>query len=284
VRERLSVAEALAEVLALADAARAARPLGAERAPLAAAADRVLTDDVRAPGDLPPWDNASMDGWAVRAGDVLGARADAPARLRVRGAARAGAPWDGQVAAGDAVRIATGAPLPAGADCVVRVEDTGPAPGADAATHVLVRDDRDARGADAAGGAARRNVRPRGEDVRAGAVALGAGTRLGAGALGVLASLGVASATVARRPKVAIVGSGDELVPLDALADPAEAARVREGRALVSSNSVTLAALVRAAGGEPLDLGVTADAATRSPRASPRPCARAPMSCSPPAG
>jgi molybdopterin molybdotransferase len=246
-RLHLTVAEALAEVLALADA-RGSR--ATEEVVLAGALGRVLAVDVRAPVDLPPWDNAAMDGWAVRAADVLGARADAPVRLAVVGAARAGAPWPGTVAAGQAVRIATGAPLPVGADCVVRVEDSR-----GERTDVLLHDDRDAR-AEAGGGSARRNVRPRGEDVRAGAVAVAAGTRLEPGALGVLASVGAARVSVARRPRVAILASGDELVALD---DPVMAAALAAGRAIVSSNSVTLAALVRAAGGEPRDLGLVAD-------------------------
>lgn len=256
-RRRLSVAEALAAVMALGAARRAVRPGAVERVPLDAALGRVLAEDVRAPGDLPPWDNASMDGWAVRADDVLGARVDAPVRLRVVGASRAGVPWDGAVERGTATRIATGAPLPAGADCVVRVEDSAIAAASpDGGEWVLLRDDRDARATDAAGGAARRNVRPRGEELRAGDVAVAAGTRLDAAALGVCASVGAATVAVTRAPRVAIVASGDELVPV---AHPDAAALVASGARLVSSNSVTLAALVRAAGGEPRDHGIVPD-------------------------
>ncbi len=250
-RERLAVGEAVAAVLA-AGAPTDARPLGTERVALADAAGRVLARDARAPADVPPWPNASMDGYAVRAADVRGAAADRPAALRVVAAAYAGAPAAAPVAAGAAARIATGAPLPDGADAVVRVEDTRPDP-ADPA-RVLVVLDRDARDdGPAGGGAARRNVRPAGEDVRAGAVAVPAGTRVTPGVAGLLAAVGAAAVDVARRPRVAIIATGDELVPLD------RAAEAHAGRAIVSANSVTLAALVREAGGEPVDLGIAAD-------------------------
>jgi molybdopterin molybdotransferase len=244
--ERLAVGEALGAVLA--DAA----PLGTERLPLAAALGRVLAADVRAPADVPPWPNASMDGYAVRAADVLGAAPDAPRALRVAGAAYAGAPSDAGVGPGGAVRIATGAPLPAGADAVVRVEDTRPGARADEVVVVL---DRDARDGGPGGGAARRNVRPAGEDVRAGARAAAAGTRVTPGVVGLLAAVGAAEVSVARRPRVGILASGDELVPL------ARAAEAHAGRAVVSANSLALAALVAEAGGEPVDLGIAADTA-----------------------
>jgi molybdopterin molybdotransferase len=206
----------------------------------------VLAADAVSPVALPPWDNASMDGIAVRAADVLGARAGAPVALRLAGAVAAGRAWADPIAPGTAVRIATGAPVPRGADAVVRVEDlTFEGDGT-----VRVRDDRDARVGE---GTARRNVRPRGEDVAEGAVAVPAGATLGAAALGVLASIGGVDVAVTRRPRVAVVASGDELVPLG------DVAAVRAGRGIVSSNSVTLAALVREAGGEPVDLGVAPD-------------------------
>jgi molybdopterin molybdotransferase len=238
-RLRLGVAEAIEAVL---DGAVA---LDAERVALGDALGRVLAADVVSSVALPPWDNAGMDGIAVRAADVRGARADAPIALRLTGAVTAGSAWRGVLAAGEAVRIATGAPVPAGADAVVRVEDVT----IDGAV-VHVHDDRDVRD-DTRG--ARRNVRPRGEDVAEGARAVAAGTRLGAAALGVLASVGDASALVVRRPRVGIVSSGDELLPLG------DVDGVRAGRGVVSSNAVVLSALVREAGGEPLDLGVARD-------------------------
>ncbi|GJG85276.1 molybdopterin molybdenumtransferase MoeA [Gemmatimonadetes bacterium T265] len=250
-RERLAVDDALAAVLAAAPGGPlGGRPLRAERVALGDALGRVLAADVRAGWDVPPRANASMDGYAVRAADAAGARPDAPARLRVVGEAPAGRPWGGTVGAGEAVRIATGAPVPAGADAVVRVEDTD---AADDGGTVLVRDGRDARETDTAGGGARRNVRPAGEDLRAGSVAARAGTAVTPGVVGVLAAAGAAHVDVVRRPRVAIVASGDELVALDDLA------RARAGDATVNANAPALAALVRAAGGEPVDLGVAPD-------------------------
>jgi molybdopterin molybdotransferase len=239
VRTRLGVAEAM---LAVVDGVT---PLAAERVPLADALGRVLAEDAVSPVTLPPWDNAAMDGVAVRAADVLGARADAPVALRLVGAVPAGGAWAGTLERGAAVRIATGAPVPAGADAVVRVEDLAVD---DGGTTVRVRDDRDARDANA-----RRNIRPRGEDVREGETAVAAGATLTPAALGVLASVGRVDVPVTRRPRVAIIASGDELVSLG------EVDAVRGGRGIVSSNSVALAALVREAGGEPVDLGVVPD-------------------------
>ncbi len=237
-RLRLSVAEAVAAVL------EGVAPLEAERVALHEAHGRVLAADARSPVALPPWDNSAMDGVAVRARDVVGAAAGAPVTLRVVGTVPAGGRWEGTLGAGQAVRIATGAPVPDGADAVVRVEDVtfdGDA--------VHVRDDRDARG----DSRARRNVRPRGEDVVDGSVAVAAGTRLGASSLALLASIGGVDASVVRRPRVAIVSSGDELLP------PGSVDAVRAGRGVVASNGIALAALVRESGGEPIDVGVAPD-------------------------
>ncbi|HZY07430.1 MAG TPA: gephyrin-like molybdotransferase Glp, partial [Ilumatobacteraceae bacterium] len=139
---------------------------------------------------------------------------------------------------GEAIRIMTGAPIPDGADTVVRVEDT------DGGTvRVLVRNARDAR----------RNVRPRGEDFCEGDSLLDRGAPLGAAQLGVLASIGRSTVDVYRRPRVAIMGSGDELVDVDGFHE------VLAGRKIVSTNGYTLQALVRDAGGEPVNLGVATD-------------------------
>jgi molybdopterin molybdotransferase len=208
--------------------------LGEERVPLLAAQGRVLARDAVAGITLPAWDNSAMDGYAVRAADLV----RLPASLRVIESVAAGGFPSRPVGAGEATRIMTGAPLPAGADSVVRVEDT------DGGTErVEIREARDAE----------KNVRPRGEDIVAGQVALPAGTTLGPAQLGVLASLGVADLFVHRAPRVAILASGDELVELDRFDE------VREGRKIVSSNGYTLQALVRAAGGEPVYLGIAAD-------------------------
>ena len=230
---RLAVGEASRHMLAGIEA------LDSEEVPLMRALGRVLARDVVSPVSLPPWNNASMDGYAVRAEDVVAA-GSREVRLRVIETIAAGTRSTRRVGAGEASRIMTGAPVPDGADSVIRVEDTESAPGSDVVT---IRDDRDAG----------RNVRPRGEDVAAGAVVLAAGTAIGAAHAGVLASVGCASPTVHRRPRVAILATGDELVPLERFAE------VRTGDRIVSSNSYSLQAAVLAAGGEPVPLGIAPD-------------------------
>jgi molybdopterin molybdotransferase len=224
--------EAASEIVA------AVRVLDAEDVPLREALGRVLAADAMSPVDLPPWDNSSMDGYAVRAADVRGASPVHPATLTVIGTIAAGARGDRAVGPAQAYRIMTGAPLPPGADTVVRVEDTDG--GLD---RVQIRDDRDAG----------RNVRPRGEDLAEGTVAVSRGTRLGPAHLGVLASVGRGTVRVARRPRVAILATGDELVDVDRFD------AVRRGERIVTSNSYTLDALVRSAGGESVALGVVPD-------------------------
>jgi molybdopterin molybdotransferase len=213
-------------------------PLSVERVPLLDALGRVLAESVRAPMTLPAWDNSAMDGYAVRGTDIDGATADQPVSLRVLETVAAGRFATRRVGDGEAIRIMTGAPLPEGADTVVRVEDTD-----GGTSQVLVRSSRDAR----------RNVRPRGEDFREGDALLDVGAPLGAAQLGVLASIGRSTVDVYRRPRVAIMGSGDELVDVDQFHE------VLAGRKIVSSNGYTLHALVRDAGGEPVNVGVAAD-------------------------
>jgi molybdopterin molybdotransferase len=213
-------------------------PLPPERVGLLDAMERVLATPAVAPYTLPHWDNSAMDGYAVVADDLEGASAEAPVELRVVDSVMAGQTPSRPIGRGEATRIMTGAPLPQGADTVVRVEDT------DAGTTIVrIRDARDAR----------KNVRPRGEDFRSGDEVLSSGAVVGPAQIGVLASLGLASVWVHRRPRVAIVGSGDELVDLDRFHE------VLAGHRIVSSNSYTLAALVRRAGGIPVDLGVAPD-------------------------
>jgi molybdopterin molybdotransferase len=179
-----------------------------------------------------------MDGYAVRAIDVERASADSPVTLPVVETIAAGAFPNRPLPPASAVRIMTGAPLPEGADTVVRVEDT------DGGTAtVTVRNARDAR----------KNIRYRGEDIREGARVLEAGVSVQAAQLGVLASIGSAQVDVYARPRVAIMTSGDELVDLDRFEE------VRSGRKIVSSNSYTLDALVRAAGGVPVSVGTARD-------------------------
>lgn len=228
----LSVPEAAERI------ARAISPLAIERVALREAVGRVLAADVISPITLPPWTNSAMDGYAVRAEDVRGASESAPVELPILETVAAGAFPTVGVGARQATRIMTGAPLPEGADTVIRVEDT------DGGTAIVrITKDRDAG----------RNIRHKGEDLRAGAVALPRGMPIGAAQIGVLASVGASEVEVHRRPRVAILGSGDELVDLDGFSE------VLAGRKIVSSNSYTLEALVRANGGEPVLLGHAAD-------------------------
>lgn len=237
----LSVQEASETILAGTSA------LPAETIPLGAALGRVLVEDVRSTVTLPPWDNASMDGYAVRASDVEAAAraADGAARLPVAGTVAAGATQVPALPPSSALRIMTGAPVPAGADSVVRVEDTD-----GGLESVEIRGRRDLRA----------NVRPRGQDLAPGDLAVPAGTRLRAAHMGVLASIGAAAVAVHREPRVAILTTGDELVSLDAFD------AVQRGERIVSSNSYTLAASVVEAGGTVMDLGIAPDdpAAMRS--------------------
>lgn len=228
----LRVAEAVERIVA------GVAPLAVEQVPLRAALGRVLAADVTSPITLPHWTNSAMDGYAVRAADVRGAREDAPVELPVIDTVMAGAFPSRALGPGEATRIMTGAPLPEGADTVVRVEDTD-----GGLARVRILKDRDAG----------KNFRVRGEDLREGEVALPRGMPVAAAQVGVLASLGAATVAVHRRPRVAILGSGDELVDLDRFDE------VRAGRRIVSSNSYTLEALVAQAGGEPVVLGHAPD-------------------------
>lgn len=228
----LSVVEASAKIIAEIE------PLASERVDLRDALGRVLAQDIVAPLTLPPWDNSAMDGYAVHAEDIDLASTDTPVILPVLATIAAGHFAPAPLRRGSAMRIMTGAPLPAGADTVVRVEDT------DAGLeHVTIRSARDAR----------RNLRFSGEDFRTGETVLAAGTPVHAAQIGILASVGAATVEVRRRPQVAFLGSGDELVDLDRF-DEAMA-----GKKIVSSNSYTMDALIRSAGGNPVDLGVARD-------------------------
>lgn len=230
----LSVEQALDHILAR------AVPLPAEQVPLAAAAGRVLAQDAAADADLPPFATSSMDGYAVRAADV----AAAPVRLRVTQDILAGAAPHSAVGPGEAARIMTGAPLPPGADAVVPVEQTDAhwTHGDTAALPPEIGIHQPA-----APGA---NVRRPGEDVRAGQVVLRAGRRLRPPDIGLLAALGWAQVPVARRPRVAVVSTGDELLPVEAPLRPG---------AIRDSNSYTIAALVESWGGAALRLPVARD-------------------------
>jgi len=214
-------------------------PLSPVRRSLREALDLVLGEDVASPIDLPPWDNSAMDGYATRAADVEGASAGRKVVLAVIESVAAGQFPVRPIGPGQATRIFTGAPLPAGADTVVRQEDTEDG----SAERVTVVAGRDAR----------KNVRYRGEDIRKGAAVLPAGTPLGPAQLGVLASIAHGTPLVHGAPRVAFMGSGDEIVDLD------RADEILAGRKIATSNSYTLNALIRRAGGIPVDLGLARD-------------------------
>lgn len=216
--------------------------LPTERVPLLEAGGRVLAIPAIASLTLPPWDNSGMDGYAVHAADVENASRSAPVSLRVVGAVAAGGFPDRAVERGAAMQIMTGAPLPAGADTVIRVEHTRVVD----ADHVEIFDAMDVR----------KNIRYTGEDLRAGDTVLPAGILLRAAEVGVLASIGMAEPVVARRPRVAILSTGDELVDMDGVAEAIA------GRRIINSNSYVLSAGVRASGGDPVLLGIARDDAS----------------------
>jgi molybdopterin molybdotransferase len=205
-----------------------ARALASEPVDLLACAGRVLAADVTSAVDVPGFARSAMDGYAVRGEDTFGASDYDPLPLRLIGESMPGRPFAGAVGAGEAVRIMTGAPLPAGADAVVMAE--------------VARERGDVV-------AVREAVPPRkhvgaiGEDLRRGEVVLRAGRRLRPQDAGLLASIGVARVACVRRPRVRFVVTGDELLPAGAMPDGAQ---------IVDSNSVTLRALVARDGGDAL--------------------------------
>lgn len=219
----ISVDAAQAELLS------AVRPTGSERVPLGDAGGRVLAVDLKARRTQPPVPISSMDGYAVAAassGNVW---------LRVVGEAAAGHGFGEEVRAGEAVRIFTGAPLPAGTDCVIMQEDA----------------ERDGdRVRFKSSPVTGHYVRARGIDFSEGEVCLNAGVCLGFGTLGLAAAMNHESVAVRRRPRVALIASGDELVPPGSIPQPHQ---------IVASSSVALAHLIAEAGGLPIDLGIAPD-------------------------
>jgi molybdopterin molybdotransferase len=201
------------------------RPLAAERIAVAGATGRVLATSVVAGIAVPHFDRAAFDGYAVRAADTAGARADSAQTLRVVGEALPARPFATPLGPGEAIRIMTGSPMPAGADAVLPAEHSDEREGL-----VTVRQPVSAG----------KNVGHVGEDVPAGHRVLDAGRRLRPQDLGLLVSIGVAEIDVVRRPRVAVVITGDELLPPGST--PA-------GFQIVDSNSVVLRALVERDGG-----------------------------------
>jgi molybdopterin molybdotransferase len=207
---------------------------------------QVLAEDIAADFDIPPLDNTSMDGYAVRAADTDGATEDSPRTLNVIGELAAGYVYEGRVEAGTAVRIMTGAPIPEGADAIVPFEETDEPFGEPPAGA------RELSGSVSVLKAAKpgANIRRSGEDVRAGAGILKRGTVLRSPEIGVIASLGRNRVRVIRRPVVAVLSTGDELL---------EPGAPRSGAQIYDANAYSIAALVKRFGGEPRLLGIARD-------------------------
>jgi len=225
----LSVGEALARVLAVFG------PLPPERVPVLETLGRVLAEDVYADMDIPPLTNTAMDGFAVQAADTAGASPEQPVRLRIVYDLAAGYTTDVAVTPGTAIRIMTGAPVPPGADAVVRFEDT----------------ERDGEWVNVFKGVpVGKNVRQAGEDVKRGQLILPRGTAIRPQEVGMLAALGHKAALVHRRPRVAILATGDEVIEVDA---PWQPGKIR------NANSYSNAAQVVRYGGVPVLLGIARD-------------------------
>ncbi len=211
-------------------------PMPTERTPLLAAQGRALQVAQNARFELPPWDNSAMDGYAVRASEL-------PGTLPVSGIMAAGVSPDAELAVGTCMKIMTGAPVPRGADTVVMRENV------EEGTSVATFSEAPILG---------RHIRRAGEDISADSELLPAGSRLGPGELAILAAQGIAEIPVCRRPRVAILSTGDELVPLGATPSDAQ---------IISSNSTTLAAQIREAGGIAVDAGIVPDTLQATVRA-----------------
>jgi molybdopterin molybdotransferase len=215
----VTVEEARAAVLAEVEA------LPGEPVPIERALGRVSAEGIRAAAPVPPFDNSAMDGYALRAEDAMGASPQTPVELPLVGESRAGHPLTGPVTAGVAVAISTGAALPTGADCVVRLEDTQRGDG-----RIAIRSAPEAG----------LNIRRSGEDLREGEDALEAGTVLGPAELGVIASVGRPEISCHRRPTVSVLVTGDELAKPGAALAPGQ---------IHDTNSHTVSSLARLAGG-----------------------------------
>jgi len=221
----LTVEEALDEILSR------VKPLPTEKVPLMAALGRALAEPIVSGREIPPWANSSMDGYAVRAADT----ARSPVRLNVVDTVTAGMMPSRSLGAGEAIRIFTGAPLPAGADAVIPQEDTDATDG-----HVTLK-------ASVTKGA---YVRPRGEDLRVGDAVLVPGVALGPAEIGLLATLGHSQVLVHRQPRVAILSTGNELAELGREPGPGQ---------IPNTNSYSLFAQVIEAGAAPMNLGIASD-------------------------
>ena len=227
----ISVEEALERILTQ------ITPLTTTQVPLSDALGLVLAEDVVVQEDIPPFANSAMDGYALLSQDSL-PRNGQPPRLRITGEVAAGYVADHAIEPGTAMRIMTGAPVPPGADAVIQVELTRSEGPESEWVEIL---EAVAQG---------NNIRPAGEDMRRGQTVLPRGTEIGPWEIGVLATLGWARVPVIRRPHVAILGTGDEVIDVD---EPLRPGKIR------NSNSYLLEAAVRHSGAEPQRLGVARD-------------------------
>jgi molybdenum cofactor synthesis domain-containing protein len=230
----IPLAEARAYVLSRVE------PLPPRRVPVGAVSGLVAAEDVASTEAIPPFANTAVDGFAVHASDTRGASPDRPVRLTVTGTVAAGDAADRPVAAGEAMRIMTGAPIPPGADAVVMVEDTEVVASASGGEEVLA-------GVEVGPG---QSVRPAGDDVNPGQVVIPAGTVLGPGHVGLLHSLGRQEVIVHPRPRIGVLSTGSELVGGPAPLGPGQ---IRD------SNRPALVTMIAEAGAVPVDLGLVVD-------------------------
>lgn len=211
------------------------KPLGLERVDLLSSLGRVNGEDIIAPFNVPPWDNSAMDGYAVRFQDISDASEKNPASLTIVDNLRAGSTPDKPVGPQQAIRIMTGAPLPQGADTVVRQEDTK---GSSQSVDILIPP---AKGA---------NIRMAGENVKTGDNAIPAGTVMRPPHIGMLASFSRSFLSVFQQPRVAILSTGDEIAEIDDPHDPTK---------IVNSNMYSIASQVKECGAQPMMLGIARD-------------------------
>jgi len=231
----ISVEEALEKVLGCVDI------LEAEETPLLESMGQVLAEDIISHIDIPPLDNAAMDGYALKAGDTPGAGDQSPRILRVIDTVIAGSISQREVTPGTAIRIMTGAPVPGGADSVIRFEDTDEArrQGSDTGEIGILCEVKHGL-----------NIRRAGEDIARGTTVLKKGTVLRPAEVGVLASLGMSKVNAVRRPVVAVLATGNELVHIDQPLPPGK---------IYNSNTYSIASLVKRYGGVPKIIGIASD-------------------------
>jgi molybdopterin molybdotransferase len=234
----MSVDEALENIL------RHITPLGSQLIPITAALERVLAENVSSTIDIPPFANSAMDGYAVRAEDIASASPESPVVLGVVAEVQAGAVPDRPVEPGTAARIMTGAPVPPGSDAVVPFELTSEGRGGVGLAEGQIAIFEQVRDGD--------NVREAGEDIRKGQIVLAAGHVLRPPDIGILAATGYPKVRVVRRPRVAILATGDELVDVG---EPITPGKIR------NSNEYASIALVKRYGGVPIPLGIARDTA-----------------------